>query len=92
MGLMSPSISQLHFLVFLLPVVYLGKNLTIDFLLEAFYHFKTITFILQKAKCDEFDPNDEELLYVLSRDNISVIVSQLVHQELIQKPRYISNC
>lgn len=52
-------------------------------------------------KCTDFDPNDEELLDILSsykcfknptKENISMIVSQLAHQELIQKPRYISNC
>ena len=57
--------------------------------------------VLQKTTCTDEDLHDEDLLDILScykcfknpmRENIGEIISQLAHQELIQKPRYISNC
>jgi len=57
--------------------------------------------VLRKCKEGNINPNDEDLLDLLStykcykvpnKENISCIISQLAHQELIQKPKYISNC
>ena len=57
--------------------------------------------ILDKVQSCELDPNDEDLLEFLSsnkcykaptKENIASIVLELAHQELIQKPRYITNC
>ena len=77
--------------------------ITGDLLLESFYHFlpNDEADILQKTASPDFDPLDEELLDILSsykcfknptKENIAMIISQLAHQELIQKPRYVSNC
>ena len=74
-----------------------------DFLLEAFelYVAKDEAEVLNICKQGEFDPYDEDLLDLVSsykcfrsrtKENLSQIISQLVHQELIQKPKYISNC
>ena len=54
---------------------------------------------------DDFDPQDgddnDDVLEFLStfksfqkpsKDNIRSIISELAHQELIQKPRYVLNC
>ena len=55
---------------------------------------------LKRAICTDFDPNNEDLLVVLysckghnlpTKDNISLLISQLAHQELAQKPRFVSN-
>ena len=53
------------------------------------------------AQSKDFDFNDEDLLDFLSAnrcfkaptaENIASIIFELAHQELIQKPRYITNC
>ena len=47
------------------------------------------------------DTNDDAVLEVLSsykcyknptKENVKLIITQLAHQELVQKPKYISNC
>ena len=57
----------------------------------------TIDLLLSK----KFDPEDEDVLDFLSSmncrklptpENIDTIIDELAHQELIQKPRYITNC
>ncbi len=49
----------------------------------------------------EFDPNDEDVLDFLemwgchkapTAENIDSVILEIVHQELIQKPKYIANC
>ena len=49
----------------------------------------------------KFDPEDEDVLDFLSSmncrklptpENVETIINELAHQELIQKPRYITNC
>ena len=57
--------------------------------------------VLDKCLSDGFDSNDDDVLDFLSsykcyraptKDNIRSIISELAHQELVQKPRYVSNC
>lgn len=57
--------------------------------------------VLLKCKSGEFDESDENLMELLSTykcyrrptsENILRISCELAHQELIQKPKYISNC
>lgn len=74
-----------------------------SFLLEAFslYIGKDEAETLRKCLEGKLDANDDEVLEVLSsykcyknptKENIELIITQLAHQELIQKPKYISNC
>ena len=89
--------------IFLVSCLFGEEAITHDLLLESFYKFLPIdeAETLKKSTSNDFDPQDEDLLDILSsykcyknptKENISMIVSQLAHQELIQKPRYISNC
>lgn len=89
--------------VFVADCLFGEEATSTDFILNSFYEFVSHdeAETLKKAGCTDFDPNDEELLDVLSsydchkkptKDNISLIISQLAHQELIQKPRFMSNC
>lgn len=57
--------------------------------------------ILDMLISKEFNPEDEDILDFLSMwnchkvptpENVESIIFELAHQELIQKPRYISNC
>lgn len=79
------------------------NSISEDFLFESFllYVANDEAEVLQKCKTGEFDPCDEDLLDLLSsykcyrcptKENILQIICQLAHQELIQKPKYISNC
>jgi len=72
-------------------------------LLEAFYLYigKDEAEALRKCNEWELDANDDEVLEVLSsykcyknptKENVELIITQLAHQELVQKPKYISNC
>ena len=58
---------------------------------------RTIGLLLSK----KFDPEDEDVLDFLSSmncrklptsENVETIIDELAHQELKQKPRYITNC
>ena len=74
-----------------------------DFLLSAFrlYISEDEREAFQKCLTDTFLPNDNDSLDFLSsykcslspsKENIMQIVSELAHQEIVQKPRYIMNC
>ena len=88
--------------VFVADCLFGEEAISKDFMLNSFYEFVSNdeAETLKKASCTDFDPNDEELLDVLSsykchnlptKDNISLLISQLAHQELVQKPRFVSN-
>ena len=89
--------------VFMGCCLYDEDFITDDFLFESFllYVANDEADVLQKCKTGDFDPCDEDLLDLLSsykcyrcptKENILQIICQLAHQELIQKPKYISNC
>ncbi len=89
--------------IFVADCLFGEESISRDFLLNSFYEFvpNDEAELFKKAICPEFDLNDEEFLDVLSsykchkiptKDNISLIIGQLAHQELIQKPRFVSNC
>ena len=74
-----------------------------SFLLEAFLSYigKDEAETLRKCTEGELDANDDEVLEVLSsykcyknptKENVKLTITQLAHQELVQKPKYISNC
>ena len=88
--------------VFVADCLFGEEAISKDFMLNSFYEFVSNdeAETLKKASSSDFDLNDEELLDVLSsykchnlptKDSISLIISQLAHQELVQKPRFISN-
>ena len=72
------------------------------FLLKSYHCYVTADDrkVLDMAQSKEFDSNDMDLLDFLSAnrcfkaptvENIASIIFELAHQELIQKPRYITN-
>ena len=74
-----------------------------DFLLSAFrlYISEDEREAFQKCLANTFVPNDDDVLDFLSsykcsrsptNENIMQIVSELAHQEIVQKPRYLMNC
>ena len=80
------------------------RDISDSFLLEAFslYISKDEAETLSQCKEGKVEANDDDdVLEVPSsykcyknptKENIEVIMTQLAHQELVQKPRYISNC
>ena len=79
------------------------RDISDSFLLEAFslYISKDEAETLKQCKEGKLEANDDDILEVLSsykcfksptKENIELIITQLAHQELVQKPRYISNC
>ena len=55
---------------------------------------------LEKCLGDDFEPNDEDVLDLLtsfkcfkapSKNNIEAIIIKLTQQELVQRPRYVIN-
>ena len=82
--------------------MYGEEAVTKEFLLESFrsYISKDKEETLKKCLEGELDPEDDDMLYLLSsykcyrkpsKENIKVILEELAHQELIQKPRYVAN-
>ena len=84
--------------------VLLGEgSIPSSFLLESFllYVSQEERETILIALGDKFDPNDGDLLDFLSNfkcftkvtaGNISRVIHELAHQELLQKPRYIIHC
>jgi len=79
------------------------RDISDSFLLEAFslYISKDEGETIKQCKEGKLDANDGDVLEVLgsnkcyknpTKENIELIITQLAHRELIQKPRYISNC
>ena len=57
--------------------------------------------VLTKCLSGDLDCQDDDLLELLSsykcfklpnKDNIKVLLMELAHQEIIQKPRYVAQC
>lgn len=84
-------------------VLFGEENLSNSFLLESFLLYVSAeereTILI--ALGDNFDPNDGDLLDFLTNfkcftkvtgGNISRVIHELAHQELLQKPRYIIDC
>lgn len=89
--------------VFMGSCLFEERDISDSFLLEAFslYISKDEAETLKQCKEGKLEPNDDDVLEVLSsykcykkptKENIELIITQLAHQELVQKPRYISNC
>ena len=87
-----------------MPSVLFGEgSIPSSFLLESFllYVSQEERETVPIALGDKFDPNDGHLLDFLrnfkcfskvTAGNISRVVHELAHQELLQKPRYIIDC
>lgn len=88
---------------FLASCIFGEECITDDYLLTSFrWHITTDereTF--DKIRNGDFVEDDDEVLEFLgnyktfkryTKDNISLIISELAHQELIQRPRYIAQC
>lgn len=84
-------------------VLFGEESISNSFLLESFLLYVSAEEreTIQTALGDNFDPNDEDLLDFLSNfkcytkvteENISRVIHELAHQELLQKPRYIIDC
>ena len=82
--------------------MYGEEAVTKESLLESFrsYISKDEEETLKKCLEGELDPEDDDMLDLLSsykcyrkpsKENIKVILEELAHQELIQKPRYVAN-
>ena len=89
--------------VFMASCLFDEGTISDSLLLEAFslYISKDDAETLEKCREGTLEANDDEVLEVLSsykcyknpaRENIELIITQLAHQELIQKPKYISEC
>lgn len=89
--------------VFMGSCLFEESTISDSFLLEAFLSYigKDEAETLRKCTEGELDANDDEVLEVLSsykcyknptKENVKLIITQLAHQELVQKPKYISNC
>eukprot|EP00794_Sanderia_malayensis_P012616 gene12616-13905_t len=79
------------------------EHVSDDYLLRSFnsYVAEEERDALKKCISDDFESADEDVLDFLSsykcykhvtKQNITEVVHQLAHQELIQRPKYITNC
>lgn len=79
------------------------ENITSDFLLSSFHLYisEDERETLEKCLKESFDDDNDDVFDFLSnykcyrtptKENILQIVSELAHQEIIQKPRYVTNC
>ncbi|KAK2554188.1 hypothetical protein P5673_024547 [Acropora cervicornis] len=79
------------------------ESITSESLLSSFrlYISEDERETLQKCIKGKTDSNDDDVLDLLSnykcyrtptKENIAQIVSELAHQEIVQKPRYVMNC
>lgn len=90
--------------VFLASCLYGEETITEEDLLSSFTYYITADEREALNKClqpDYTDFQDEDLLDLLStykcyrlptRENIRLLLTELAHQEIIQKPRYIAHC
>ena len=90
---------------FLVVCLFGDNSISGEFLLSCFRRYLSDDERDTFDKCLEdnfdFDPDDEDLMGLLSnykcfrnpsKENIRQIMSELAHQEIIQKPRYVLNC
>ncbi|CAB4011261.1 Hypothetical predicted protein [Paramuricea clavata] len=79
------------------------ESITLEFLLASFKEYIPAEDqeVLEECFGDSFDKDNKEVtdfmssfkcFRAVSRENIQEVIYELAHQELIQKPRYISNC
>ena len=79
------------------------ESITSDFLLSSFHLYisEDERETLEKCLKESFDDDNDDVFDFLSnykcyrtptKENILQIVSELAHQEIIQKPRYVTNC
>ena len=68
------------------------KSITLEFLLKSFRECITAEDreVLSMCLRDNFDSQDHD--GKPDKDNIRSIISELAHQEFIQKPRYVLHC
>ncbi len=90
---------------FLVVCLFGDDSISGEFLLSCFRQYLSDDERNTFDKCLEddfdFDPDDEDLMDLLSnykcfrnpsKENIRHIMSEIAHQEIIQKPRYVINC
>ena len=79
------------------------ESISKEDLLTSFMYYVTADDreVLTKCLSGDFDCQDDDLLELLSsykcfklpsKDNIKVLLMELAHQEIIQKPRYVAQC
>ena len=89
--------------VFLASCFYGEESITKEDLLTSFSYYVTADDreVLTKCLSGELHCQDDDLLELLSsfkcfklptKDNIKVLLVELAHQEIIQKPRYVAQC
>lgn len=89
--------------LFLTVCVHGEEAITKEELLDSFMQYVTSDEkdVLQKCLAGDLECDDEDLLDVLSsykcyklptKTNLDCILTELAHQELIQKPRYVGEC
>jgi hypothetical protein len=89
--------------LFIASCLFGEESITPEFLLESFreYIASEDKEILDSCMSDAFDPNDDDTMEFLSsfkcfkvhtKENIKAIITELAHQELLQKPRYVLKC
>ncbi|XP_028412414.1 uncharacterized protein LOC114535234 [Dendronephthya gigantea] len=89
--------------VFIATCLFEEESLTHQDLIQSFRMYisddERETF--DKCRDEELSPNDDEVLELLSsykcfripsRENIMSLFSELAHQELVQKPKYVVHC
>lgn len=87
---------------FMIATLFGESTLSDDILLESFKNYISVEEkdIIEKMLAN-FEENNEDLLEFLSfykcyrnptKDNLRSILLELSHQEIVQKPRYVSNC
>lgn len=89
--------------VFLASCIYGEESIDKEDLLTSFMYYVTADDreVLTKCLSGDLDCQDDDLLELLSsykcfklpsKDNIKVLLMELAHQEIIQKPRYVAQC
>ena len=89
--------------VFLASCIYGEESISKEDLLTSFMYYVTADDreVLTKCLSGDLDCQDDDLLELLSsykcfklpnKDNIKVLLMELAHQEIIQKPRYVAQC
>lgn len=89
--------------VFLASCIYGEESISKEVLLTLFMYYVTAydREVLTKCLSGDLDCQDDDLLEFLSsyksfklpnKDNLKVLLMELAHQEIIQKPRYVAQC
>lgn len=89
--------------LFLASCIYGEESISKEDLLTSFMYYVTADDreVLTKCLSGDLDCQDDDLLELLSsyksfklpnKDNLKVLLMELAHQEIIQKPRYVAQC